>query len=136
MPLKYNNSQHKEYLGFTHRLGSHWLTVFAGDQEFYSAAYWDLLTSIWSMEGPVRKTDALRFMTGIKSPHTAGKYIDTAIRKGVLIEEDNPEDARSKLLHLSAEMRGRLDVYFDSAVGELRKTNRKLDELGPSPETP
>ena len=95
-----------------------------------------MFTNIWEKDAPVRKTDALRFMTAIKSPHTAGKYIETAIRKGILIEEDNPEDARSKLLRLSPDMRTRLDAFFDSAVGQVRRTNRKMDELGPSPEEP
>jgi hypothetical protein len=110
--------------------------VFGDDKEFYSAAYWDLLTSIWNNEEPVRKTDALSFMSAVKSAHTGGKYIDAAIRKGVLIEEDNPEDARSKLLQLSPEMRERLDGFFDSAVGEVRKSSRAVDLIGPSPENP
>ncbi len=134
--MKYNLNQRKEYLRMTHRLGSEWLTVFAGDEEFYSAAYWDLLTNIWDKDLPVRKTDALRFMTGIKSPHTAGKYIETAIRKGILIEEDNPDDARSKLLRLSPDMRTRLDTFFDSAVGQVRRTSSEMDQLGPSPQDP
>ena len=136
MALKYNEEQRKEYLRMTHRLGGSWLTVFKDDKEFWSAAYWDLLTNIWQESTPVRKTDARRFMTAVKSAHTAGKYIDTAIRKGILIEDDNPADARSKLLRLSPEMRTRLDTFFDAAVGEVRKTGVKMDKLGPSPEEP
>lgn len=136
MALKYNRDQRKEYLDMTRRLGLFWLKVFRDDKDFYSAAYWDLFVSIWENNAPVRKTDALRFMTGVKSAHTAGKYIDTAVRKGVLIEEDNPADARSKLLRLSPEMRDRLDAFFDSAVGEVRKTSGEMNQLGPSPQDP
>ena len=96
MELKYNDSQRKEYFKNTQRIGRLWLRVFEGNEEFYSSAYWDLLTNIWMKDGPVRKTDALRFMTNIKSAHTAGKYVETAIASGILIEEDNPADARSK----------------------------------------
>jgi len=136
MALKYNNAQHMQYLEMTDSVGRSWLDVFKGDTEFYSAAYWDLLTGIWRANGPVRKTDALRYMTAIKSAHTASKYVESSIKAGVLLESDNPEDARSKLLTLSNEMRERLDAFFDNAVGAVRRANRIIDEKGPSPEDP
>lgn len=136
MELKYNDSQRKEYFKNTQRIGSLWLRVFEGNEEFYSSAYWDLLTNIWMKDGPVRKTDALRFMTNIKSAHTAGKYVETAIASGILIEEDNPADARSKLLRLSPEMRVRLDSFFDGCVSEIRNCARRIATLGPAPDEP
>ncbi len=136
MQLKYNNVQHKQYLHMTESNGVNWLKVFEGNKEFYSAAYWDLLTRIWKSDGPVRKTDALKFMTAIKSPHTAGKYVESAIRQGILLESDNPEDARSKLVSLSPETKRRLDAFFDEAVGELRESSRAIERQGPSPEAP
>lgn len=136
MALKYNKEQRKQYLRMTQSLGASWVGVFGDDKEFYSAAYWDLLVNIWNNDGPVRKTDALKFMTAVKSAHTAGKYIETALQKGILVEQENPEDARSKLLSLSPRMRERLDAFFDDAVGQVRTTNRTIDRLGPSPEEP
>ncbi len=136
MALKYNNEQHKQYLKMTYSIGLFWLKIFGDDKDFYSAAYWDLLTNIWNESDPVRKTDALRFMTAVKSAHTAGKYIDFALKRGILVETDNPEDARSKLLSLSPQMRERMDAFFDDAVGQVRMTNRTIDQLGPSPDNP
>ncbi|NKB57763.1 MAG: hypothetical protein GKS00_15670 [Alphaproteobacteria bacterium] len=136
MALKYNNAQHKQYLEMIDGVGSSWVDVFRGDTEFYSAAYWDLLTGIWRAKGPVRKTDALRYMTAIKSAHTASKYVDFSIKQGILHETENPDDARSKLLTLSDDMRERLDTFFDFAVGAVRRANRSIDETGPSPEAP
>ena len=136
MALKYNNAQHKHYLEMIDGVGRNWLDVFEGNTEFYSAAYWDLLTGIWRADGPVRKTDALRYMTAIKSAHTASKYVDFSIKRGILHETENPDDARSKLLTLSDDMRARLDTFFDSAVGAVRRASRVIDEKGPSPETP
>lgn len=136
MTLKYNKQQYKEYLRMTARRGMAWLSVFGDDRDFWSAAYWDLFTNLWDSDGPVRKTDALKFMRAIKSAHTAGKYVEAAIDKGFLIEADNPEDARSKLLTLSPEMRERLDVFLDTAVGDIRLTSGAFDALGPSPEDP
>jgi hypothetical protein len=136
MPHQYNRDQQMEYLYYTNRIGLRWIDIFQGNTEFYSAAYWDLFTRMWRNGGPVRKTDALGFMKAIKSAHTAGKYLDTAIDHGSLIETDNPEDARSKLLTLSPVMQQRLDNFFDRAVGEIRRASKLVDIKGPSPEDP
>ena len=98
MTANYNDAQRREYLLMIDRVGAAWLGVFGDDTEFYSAVFWDLLSRIWRSETPVRKTDALGYMTAIKSAHTAGKYVETAIKRGVLLEADNPNDARSKTL--------------------------------------
>ncbi len=91
------------------------------------------MAGLWRTDGPQRKTDALDLMKGIKSVHTAGKYLDTAIKRGIIVETDNPQDARSKLVALSADMRGRLDGFFDAAVGVLHRTSQEVEALGPVP---
>ena len=136
MALKFNNAQHKQYLEMIDGIGHRWVEVFEGNTQFYSAAYWDLLTGIWRADGAVRKTDALRYMTAIKSAHTASKYVEHSIKEGILIESDNPDDARSKLLVLSEDMRERLNSFFDSAVGRVRRASRAIDEDGASPKDP
>lgn len=130
MKLKYTVNQRKEYLNMIDHVGRNWLDVFLGDPEFYSAAYWDLLTRIWKSDRPVRKTDALKFMIGIKSAQTAGKYLENAIEHGFIREEENPKDARSKLVSLSDEMRERLDIFFDLAVGEVKAAHQNMAEFG------
>ncbi len=134
--LKFNDDQRREYLNLTDQVGMKWLEIFEGDAEFYSAAYWDLLTALWRTDGPQRKTDALGLMKGIKSVHTAGKYLDTAIKRGIIVEMDNPQDARSKLVALSADMRGRLDGFFDAAVSFLHRSGQEVEALGPVPKNP
>jgi hypothetical protein len=134
MPLQYNDEQRREYLNFTDILTQSWLDVFNLDTEFYSAVYWDLFTRMWKADKPVRRTDALRFMTSVKSAATAGKYIDDAIRQGFLLEYANPEDARSKLLELSPDMRARLDTYFDHAVSALRQATQAIGAKGSMPD--
>jgi hypothetical protein len=127
MPLKYQAEQHREYLDMVERIGIRWVDMLRGDMDFYSAAYWDLLTRMWRADRPVRKTDALDFMTGVRSAHTAGKYVETAIREGMIVETGNPEDGRSKLLALSPAMRRRLDAFFDTAVDEVQRSARRID---------
>ena len=126
MTLHYSNAQHRAYLDFTDMIGREWVQVFDGDTDFYNAAYWDLMAGMWRAPEPVRKTDALRFMTAIKSAHTAGKYLDVALDKGLIVEKDNPRDARSKLLDLSPDMRQRMDAFFDHVVTEMQNTSRKI----------
>jgi hypothetical protein len=134
--LKYNDAQHRVYLTMMDSVAANWLGVFGGNDLFYSAQYWDLFTNIWRSEKPVTKTEALKCMTGIKSAHTAGKYLETAIREGLLIEAENSADKRSRFISLSPTMQQRLDVFFDRAISELRRSNRTIDIEGPSPEEP
>jgi len=122
MPLTYTDVQRRAYLTLTDTVGLHWVEMFEGDTEFYSAAYWDLLTALWRTDKPVRKTDAARMLTGVKSPLTAAKHIDTALARGLIVERDNPTDARSKLLALTPQMRSQLDQFFDDAVDAVLKT--------------
>jgi hypothetical protein len=122
MPLTYSKAQHHAYLDFMGNNARNWVALFDGNTEFYSAAYWDLLKSLWRADAPVRKTDALKFMTAVKSAHTAGKYIDATLAYGYLIETENPGDARSKLISLSPDMRARLDAFFDTIVDDMLAT--------------
>ncbi len=131
VPLTYNDSQRRAYLDFTDQVASGWVHLFAGDTTFYNAAYWDLFKHLWRTPEPVRKTDAANAITGVKSPLTASKYIETALARGMIIEKENPRDARSKLLALSPQMRAQMDVFFDDAVDSLRKSAAGLKDLGP-----
>lgn len=121
MPLTYTDSQRRAYLVFTDKLGAGWIKLFAGDTAFYSAAYWDLFTHLWRTVEPVRKTDAIAAITGVKSPLTASKYIETALARGLIVEKENPSDARSKLITLSPQLRAQMDAFFDDAVDEMKK---------------
>lgn len=114
------------YLSMMERLGAAWLQVFGEEAEFYSAAYWDLFTALWRSGRPMRKTEALAAMKGVKSPHTAGKYLEAAVRRGYILEEANPADARSRLIRLSPAMRRRLDGFLDTALAEVRATARHI----------
>ncbi len=58
------------------------------------------------------------------------KYLENAIEHDFIREQDNPKDARSKLVSLSPEMRARLDSFFDLAVGEVRTAFHNMEELG------
>ena len=134
MALKYNCTQRREYLNMLDSVAQRWLKLFDDNTEFYSAVYWDLLTQLWKENKPIRRTDALRFMKSVKSATTAGKYIDEAIQQGFLHESLNPQDARSKLVTLSPDMREHLDAFFDEAIDEVRQAGEIIRQKGPVPE--
>ncbi len=136
MKLKYNNEQRQEFLKMMDGISYAWIEMFEGNTEFYSASYWDLLSGMWKTNTTVKKTDALKLMKAIKSPHTAGKYLAAAVRHGILVETDNPADARSRLVALSPDMKQRLDAFFDARVGALRAVTHRINVKGPSPEEP
>jgi hypothetical protein len=50
------------------------------------------------------------------------------------VEDDNPQDKRSRIIRLAPRMKENLDVFFDRAVSELRKSNKMVEVAGPSPE--
>ena len=75
----------------------------------------------------------VRPLVGDRGARTEAARTEVA---GIVVERDNPNDARSKLVELSADMRHKLDGFFDAAVSRLRATSRRVDVLGPSPEEP
>ena len=60
--------------------------------------------------------------------------VDAAVAHGVLVETENPEDARSRLLDLSPAMRVRLDDFFESAVDEMRRSTETVSSTGVLPD--
>lgn len=134
MPLTYNDQQRRSYLSFSNQIGLNWIKLFEGDMDFYSTVYWDLFRHLWQESEPVRKTDAINAISGVKSPLTATKYIETALARGLIIEKENPRDARSKLLALSPQLRAQMDAFFDDTVDAMRKAVKELGKLGPLPE--
>jgi hypothetical protein len=126
--MKYEKGHKLAYLAMTDRIGQAWLKVFDGRTEFYSAPYWDLLVGLWRDGGLARKTDALNYMKTIKSAHTAAKYVDTAIKTNLLLEESNPKDSRSKIVSIAPEMMSRIEKFLDVVVDQTLDLGEELSE--------
>jgi len=126
MKHSYSSDQHREYILMTRKTGADWLGVFAGNNEFYSTYFWELLTEMWFHEKPVMVSDALRYMKSIKSPFTARKYLQKAIDGNLVIERKNPSDERSVLVELTPELRKRMDGFFDRAICRIIETAESL----------
>lgn len=102
------------------RVGLSWQEMFR-DGDYCGSNYFDLFTEIWLRQGdPVYKTDCYRFMSGISS-QTAKKYLQNAIARGYLLESDNPQDKRSKLITMSPRFRATMEQSYDRTAQELRE---------------
>ena len=44
-------------------------------------------------------------------------------------EQENPADARSKLLTLSEDLRRKLDAFFDLVIGQMQKPSKQIDNM-------
>ena len=117
--MKHSYNQRREYKIMARKIGSNWVDLFQGNTEFYSTHYWDVLTEMWYADKPVMVSDALKFMSSIKSPFTARKYLQRLIDEKFVIEKKNPSDERSILVELSKDITAKLDTFFDSAIEEL-----------------
>lgn len=102
------------------QVGLNWQETFR-EGDYCASNYFDLFTEIWLRQGePVYKTDCYRFMPGI-STQTAKKYLQQAIARGYLLENDNPQDKRSKLITMSPELKAIMERSYDLTAHELRK---------------
>lgn len=102
------------------RVGLTWQKMFR-EGDYCASNYFDLFTEIWLRQGePVYKTDCYRFMPVISS-QTAKKYLQHAIARGYLLESDNPQDKRSRLITMSPELKALMEQSYDLTAHELRK---------------
>lgn len=110
------------------RVGLTWQSAF-GDQELYALDYFDLFTEVWLRgDQPVIRTDCYRYLSGV-SRATAKKYVERAIARGYLLEQDNPRDKRSKLISLAPQVKALLERNYDHAAAEFRKALRSRRSL-------
>ena len=107
------------YLNMMDQANARWAGLMSAAPEMRSAPIWDLLTHLWRTGRPVRKTDAIKAMGSIRSPHTAAKHIDCAIKRGLVVETDDSLDKRAKKLMLSDTGRERMDRFLDACVDDL-----------------
>lgn len=108
------------FVGALRELDRHWAATF-DDGDFFDLHYSALFTEIWLRDGrPVPRTEAYGYMQSL-SPQTAMKYLNRALAEGYLVEVENPDDRRSRLIAMSPKLKARLDALIDYALAEFRK---------------
>lgn len=93
------------------------------NKEFYNINYSDLFTGLWLADKPVRKQDAVNFVR-FAGAQTATKYLDRAIKEGLVAEVADPRDGRAKLVQLSQEMKKRLESFIDLSIKQFKTALR------------
>ena len=91
-----------------------------GDKLFHDLNYYDLFTQMWlRLDGTTGdtfyKSELHQLMPNI-SQRTAIKYIQIAIDHGLLIENMDPEDLRSRQITMSTGLKKKIELFLDYSI--------------------
>src|SRR5687768_10354650 len=99
----------------------YWVEVL-GDSLFHDMNYYDLFTGMWLRHNSApdstfrfRKSELYQLMPHI-SQRTAVKYVQISIDHGLLIEETDPGDLRSRRITVSPDLQRRIELFLDYAI--------------------
>lgn len=98
----------------------YWVEVL-GDSLFHDMNYYDLFTGMWLRHSSepgafrFRKSELYQFLPHV-SQRTAVKYVQTSIDRGLLIEETDPADLRSRRITMSPDLQRRIELFLDYAI--------------------
>ncbi|MDO6459354.1 hypothetical protein Q4485_01445 [Granulosicoccaceae sp. 1_MG-2023] len=110
----HKHQQRQRFVQALNQMDAAWMT-FLNDVDFVDIHYSDLFTGLWAADRPVRKQEAVEFMHHL-GPQTAKKYLDRAIRKGLVVELNDPSDGRAKLIVLSDDLKRSLEDLYDQGI--------------------
>ena len=120
MAKEQSSQQRKAFVIALNRMDAAWM-AFLQDVDFLDINYSDLFTGLWLAQRPVRKQEAVEFMSHL-GVQTAKKYLDRAIDKGLVVEISDPEDGRAKLIMLSDDLKTGLEGFFDEGIALFSET--------------
>lgn len=115
MTEPYTDNERRWFVLALQQIDACWGEI-VGGEAYYDLHYSDLFTRLWlHRHEPPRKTDLYDFMPRV-SRRTAVKYVERAIREGVLVEVTDPQDRRCKRVSLSPGLTNRIERFFDRAL--------------------
>jgi hypothetical protein len=115
VPRRQSNARRNQFVQLINRTDRYWMDVL-GDKRFHDLNYYDLFTQMWLKQGhALHKSELHRLMPNI-SQRTAVKYIQNAIDSGLLIEDADPEDLRSKRITMSPGLKRKIELFLDYSI--------------------
>lgn len=114
-PEKQTDVRRRQFIQLINSTDQYWLDVL-GDKLFHDLNYYDLFTRMWLRLGDTfHKSELYRLMPNV-SQRTAIKYVQIAIDHGLLIEDMDPNDLRSRRITMSAELEQKIELFLDYAI--------------------
>ena len=114
----YSDQKRRSFVLALQEIDRFWGDV-VGGEAYYDLHYSDLFTRMWLYRNHTfKKTDLYAFMPRI-SHRTAVKYVQKAIREGLLLEVTDEKDRRSKRVYLSDALKQRIERFLDHAISTL-----------------
>ena len=125
---KQSNDRRGQFVQLLANLDQYWIEVL-GNKLFHDLNYYDLFTQMWlkvdsSEDDTFRKSELYKLMPHI-SQRTAIKYIQTAIDHGLLIEQMDPQDQRSRQITMSPDLKRKIELFLDHSISMLQETSWK-----------
>jgi hypothetical protein len=97
------------------RTDQYWMDIL-GDKLFHDLNYYDLFTQMWLKHNQTFHKSELHQLMPNVSQRTAVKYIQIAIDHGLLIEQADPADLRSKRITMSAGLKRKIELFVDYSI--------------------
>jgi hypothetical protein len=123
-PEKQSNARRRQFIQLLNNTDQYWMDAL-GDKLFHDLNYYDLFTQMWlrlnnNSSDTFYKSELYQFMPHI-SQRTAIKYIQIAIDHGLLIEDINPEDLRSRRIKMSADLKQKIELFLDYSISIFKE---------------
>ena len=105
----------RQFVQLINRTDQYWMDIL-GDKLFHDLNYYDLFTQMWLKHNHTFHKSELHQLMPNVSQRTAVKYIQIAIDHGLLIEQADPEDLRSKRITMSAGLKRKIELFLDYSI--------------------
>jgi hypothetical protein len=118
-PEKQSNAKRCQFIQLLNATDQYWMDVL-GNKLFHDLNYYDLFIQMWlklsdSTCDTFYKSELYRLMPHI-SQRTAIKYIQIAIDYGLLVENIDPKDLRSKHITMSTDLKLKIERFLDYSI--------------------
>ncbi|SEO54996.1 MarR family transcriptional regulator [Nitrosovibrio sp. Nv6] len=118
-PQKQTHANRLQFIQLLSITDQYWIDML-GNPRFHDLNYYDLFTQMWlRLNGggcdTFHKSELYQLMPNV-SQRTAIKYIQIAIDHGLLLEQANPKDLRSRCVTMSTDLKQKIERFLDYSI--------------------